>query len=99
MPVDFRSIPITIPNGTGGKTPTAVVTFGSVVRRADTALKAITFDFASADHHINVVEATTGVRAINGNTVTVAVNVRYADKNFDDNYSGLAQIMVIAEVA
>lgn len=98
MPTDFKSVPITIPTGTGTKTPTGQVTFGSRVIRAETALKAITLDYAKDDHHINVVEATTGVRAINGNTVTVAVNIRYADKNFDDGYSGFAQILVIAEV-
>jgi hypothetical protein len=99
MPTEFRSVPITIPNGAGTKTPTGTVSFGSAVLRADTALKAITFDYTSDDHHINVVEATTGVRSIVGNTVTVAVNVRYADKNFDDAYGGFAQILVIAQVA
>jgi hypothetical protein len=63
------------------------------------AVKSFFFDFASDDHHINVVEATSGIRAINGNTVTVAANARYADKNFDDSYSGQVHVLVIAQVA
>jgi hypothetical protein len=99
MPTDFRSVNIPIPAGTGTKTVQSVVTFGSNVQRADTAVKSFFFDFASDDHHINVVEATSGIRAINGNSVTVAANARYADKNFDDSYSGQVHVLVIAQVA
>lgn len=76
-----------------------MVSFGSPVQRAETAVKSFFFDFSRDDHHINVVEATSGVRAINGNTVTVAANCRYADKNFDDAYTGQVHVLVIAQVA
>ena len=99
MPTDFRSVNILIPGGTGTKNVQSVVSFGSAVQRADTAVKSFVFDYASDDHHINVVEATSGVRAINGNTVTVAANARYADKNFDDSYSGQVTVLVVAQVA
>jgi hypothetical protein len=99
MPTDFRSVNIPLPDGTGTKTIPADVTFGSAVRSADTAVKSFFFDYDSDDHHINVVEATTGVRTIQGNTVTVAANARYADRNFDDAYTGQVTVLVIAQVA
>jgi hypothetical protein len=99
MPTDFRSVNIPLPDGTGTKTPQSVVSFGSAVLSADTAVKSFFFDYDSDDHHINVVEATTGVRAIQGNTVIVAANARYADRNFDDAYTGQVTVLVIAQVA
>lgn len=99
MPTDFRSINLTLPRGTGPNLPRGTVTFNSRVISADTAIKSFFFDFASEDHHINVVEATSGVVSINGNTVTVGANARYADQNFDDPYTGQVHILVIAQVA
>lgn len=99
MPTDFRSINLTFPGGTGNKQPRGTVTFNSRVIDADTAIKSFVFDFTSDDHHINVVEATSGVIEKRGNTVTVGANARYADKNGDDAYTGQVWVLVIAQVA
>lgn len=99
MPADFRSVNLPVPGGTGTKTVEDTVIFGSPVQRADTALRSFLFDYSSEDHHINVVEATTGVVSINGNTVRVRAVCRYADKNFDDAYTGRIQLLVVAQVA
>lgn len=99
MPADFRSINLAIPGGTGTKAVNGTVFFGSQVQRADTAVSSFNFDYSSDDHHINVVRASSNVSAINGNAVTVAATCLYADKNFDDSYTGSIELLVIAQVA
>ena len=101
MPVDFRQSSITIPAGIGRRTIPASVSFGSPVLRASVALNGFALDFAGngVDHHINVVEADTDLVSINGNRVNFQIQCQYADKNFDDSYSGYVTALVIAEVA
>jgi hypothetical protein len=101
MPIDFRQSSITVPAGVGRRSIPASVSFGSTVRRASVALNGFMLDFAGADvdHHINIVEADTDLVSINGNTVNFQVECQYADRNFDDTYSGYVTALVIAEVA
>ena len=75
------------------------MTFSSPVRRADVALNGFKLDFASSDHHINVVEVDADNVAISGNVVHYRVECQYADKNFDDSYNGNIEVLVIADVA
>lgn len=98
MPVDFRSLSIPIPGGSGTKVVEDTAVFGGQVARADTALKSILFDYSSSDHHINVVEAQTSVINTINNTVRVRVICRYADQNFDDAYTGHVRVLVVADV-
>ncbi|GGM35818.1 hypothetical protein GCM10012275_03830 [Longimycelium tulufanense] len=97
MPVEFRTSSITIPNGTGRRSIQGTVTFGTNVIRAGVALNGFKLDYANSDHHINVLEADTDIVSISGRTVTFRVEAQYADKNFDDPYSGYVTALVIAE--
>jgi hypothetical protein len=99
MPIDFRSINIEIPAGTGTKVREDSVLFGSSVLRADSAIKSFLFDYSNADHHINVVEVATSVVGTPGPTARVRVLCRYADQNFDDSYTGNVRVLVVAQVA
>jgi hypothetical protein len=99
MPIDFRTVSINIPAGTGRRTIPGSATFGSQVRRAGIALNGFALDYVSSDHHINIVEADTDIASISGNTVTFNVECHYADQNFDDSYQGYVTALVIAEVA
>jgi hypothetical protein len=99
MALDFRRRTIQIPNGTGRRSIDDSVTFSSPVRRADVALNGFKLDFASSDHHINVVEVDADNVAISGNVVHYRVECQYADKNFDDSYNGNIEVLVIADVA
>ncbi len=95
---EFRTVTVRVPRGTGRRSIEATVRFGAPVRRANVALNGFKLDFASADHHINIVEADTDLVAIDGNTVRIRVECNYADKNFDDPFSGYVTALVIAEV-
>lgn len=99
MPLDFRRRTIQIPNGTGRRSIDDSVTFNSRVRRADVALNGFKLDFTNSDHHINVVEVDTDRVSVSENEVHYRVECNYADKNFDDSYSGNVEVLVIAEVA
>lgn len=98
MPIEFRTSSVTIPNGTGRRRIERSVSFSSPVKRASVAMNGFKLDYASSDHHINIAEADTDVASISGNTVTFRVECNYADKNFDDPYSGYVTALVIAEV-
>ena len=95
---DFRTVPIQIPEGTGRRSIEGSATFRAPVRRASVALNGFKFDYVNSDHHINVVEADTDIVSISDNKVTFRVKCNYADKNFDDPYSGYVTVQVIAEV-
>jgi hypothetical protein len=99
MATDFRWIRLPVPRGTGTKTVKGTVTFNSQVQNARAALAGFTFDYSSDDHHINIAQIASYIDAYNINRVTVAAQCQYADKNFDDEYSGNIDLLVIAQVA
>jgi hypothetical protein len=99
MALDFRRRTIQIPNGTRRRSIDDDVTFNSRVRRAEVTLKGFRLDFTNSDHHINVVEVDTDLVSISENEVHYRVECLYADKNFDDSYSGNVEVLVIADVA
>jgi hypothetical protein len=99
MATDFRWIRLPVPRGLGTRTVKGTVTFGSQVQNARAAVAGFTFDYYSDDHHINIVQIASYIDAYNINRVTVAAQCQYADKNFDDEYSGNVDLLVIAQVA
>ena len=99
MPVRFQVSPVTIPPGTGRRNIPASHTFPSNVLHAGVALNGYRFDFLDSDHHINVVEADTDLVSTTNRTVNFNVQCDYADKNFDDRYQGVVQVLIIAEPA
>ena len=98
MAIEFRTSSVAIPNGTGRRSIAGSAAFSSPVVRASVAMNGFKLDYASSDHHINIVEADTDIVSISGNTVNFRVECSYADKNFDDAYSGYVTALVIAEV-
>ena len=98
MPVDFRQVSLSIPSGTGRRMIESSVTFGSRVNRAVVVLNGFKLDFANEDHHINLLEVATRATAII-DTVRLRIEADYADKNFDDPYTGYVTATVIADVA
>jgi len=74
------------------------VSFQKKVRVAEVAVRGFLLDFASKDHHINVVEVATEFGGIEGEIVRFRVACEYADKNFDDEYSGHVDVLVIADL-
>jgi hypothetical protein len=99
MAIDFRTVNLTVPGGSGTKTITGTAFFGSDVRRAATAINGFRLDYADADHHINVIEVNAEVIGTPGAAVSLRVLCQYADKNFDDAYSGRVDLLVVADVA
>ncbi len=98
MAIEFRTSSVTIPKGKGRRKIEGSATFSSPVKRASVAMNGFKLDYASSDHHINIVEADTDLASISGSTVKFRVECNYADKNFDDAYSGYVTALVIAEV-
>lgn len=99
MPTEFQTVSLTIPGGTGPKEMIGEVVFNAPVVRAETAIKSFSFDYTRSDHHINVVEAATTILSISETTVRVHVVCLYGDKNFDDPFTGLVDVLVLAQVA
>jgi hypothetical protein len=99
MPVDFRQVSLSIPSGTGRRMIESSVTFGSRVNRAVVVLNGFKLDFSNEDHHINLLEADTDISTIVNNTVRLRIEADFADKNFDDPYTGYVSATVIADVA
>lgn len=97
MSVDFKTISIPVPSGTGRRRLRNDVEFSSSVNRAAVTLNGFKVDFANTDHHINVIEIDTDLEDIHGNVVFFAVECQYADKNFDDSYSGYVTVTVMAD--
>lgn len=112
MAVDFRTESITLPGGTGRKQFFGSTSFPSNVNRAIVTLNGFRVDFADADHHINIIEIDTDLGghpprpgqqnpppAIEGILVRWTVEAYYADKNFDDKYTGYVSVTVIVDRA
>jgi hypothetical protein len=102
MAIDFRATRVDIPkgrnpSGTQWRNFTGKVTFGSEVRRAESAIQSFDLDYTDSDHHINLIQVQTDVAALAGPEVRFDVAVFYCDKNFDDYYKGWVDVLVIAE--
>jgi hypothetical protein len=97
MSVDFRTVNLNIPSGTGRRRIFGSTTFPTEINRAAVTLNGFKTDFANADHHINVVEIDTDLVSFAGNTVNFVVEAQYADKNFDDSYSGFVTATVLVD--
>lgn len=98
MPIDFRTVSITIPQGTGRRSIEGAAVFNSRVLRAGVSLNGFRLDFAAPDRPFNLMEADTDILSINQNTVRFRVECHLADRNFDDPYSGYVTASVTAEV-
>jgi len=106
MAVDFRTESLNVPNGTGRKRLFGTTRFPSNVNRASVTLNGFKVDFADDDHHINIIEIDTDLGGhpgtpppppIEGGIVRWTAEVYYADKNFDDAYSGYLTATVIVD--
>jgi hypothetical protein len=98
MALAFVTPRIEIPSGTGMRVIRSAHNFGRPVNSAAVALNGFKVDYASDDHHINVIEANTAVEAVTGSQVSYRVVCQFADKNFDDEYSGFIDVLLVADV-
>ena len=98
MAVEFIITKVDVPKGTGPRQINGSVPFQRKVRVANIALRGFLLDFVTNDHHMNVVEVTTEFAGTEGEIVHFRVKCQYADKNFDDAYSGRVDVLVIADL-
>jgi hypothetical protein len=98
LAIEFITTFVDVPPGTGRRQLNGSVNLADkFVRSANVALAGFTLDFANSDHHINVVEVATQFAGFRGQIVNFRVTCQYADKNFDDTYSGRIFVLVIVE--
>ena len=98
MAVEFITTRIDVPRGRQRRQLNGSVTFQKKVRVANIALRGFVLDFVSNDHHMNIVEVTTDFAGSEGEIVRFRVNCQYADKNFDDEFLGHVDVLVIADL-
>jgi hypothetical protein len=98
MAVEFITTRIDVPRGRGRRQLNGSVSFQRKIRVANIALRGFLLDFVTSDHHINIVEVTTDLAGSEGEIVRFRVNCQYADKNFDDEYFGHVDVLVIADL-
>ena len=98
MAVAFLTKKIDVPRGSGRRELHDSVSFQGKVRVAEVALRGFLLDFVTSDHHINVVEVATEFAGAEGEIVRFRVDCQYADKNFDDQYFGHVDVLVIADL-
>lgn len=97
MPIEFINKRIEVPRGTGRRQLNGNVPFQRKVTSANVALGGFLLDFVKSDHHINIAEVSVHVGVIEGEIVHFRAFCQYADKNFDDEYFGHIDVLVIAE--
>jgi hypothetical protein len=98
MAVAFNTKRVEVRPGTGRRQLNDKVPFQNKVRVAEVAVRGFLLDFVNSDHHINVVEVSTNLGVIEGEIVHFRVDCQYADRNFDDQYSGHVDVLVIADL-
>lgn len=101
MAFAWRSDRAEIPSGTTGRwSIERNVTFDTPVRNVVVTLNGFKLDFSSEDHHINIIEVDIAFNRFGGGNRTVffQASAQYADKNFDDPYSGYVDTVIIADV-
>lgn len=99
MALDVRFERVVFGPGRGRRTRTGSSPMRSAVREAVVALNGFKVDFTNNDHHINLIEVDVDFAGASGSVVNWRVDVQYADKNFDDNYTAEVQFVIIADVA
>ena len=103
MTVAFEVLSIPVSGGSGTKIEHGTAVFNGDVRSYETAIKGFLFDYSDSDHHINVIEVTTG-RPRDPDPdpplgrARVEVVCQYADRNSDDAYTGRVDVLVVAHV-
>jgi hypothetical protein len=98
MAIEFITTRVEVPRGRGRRQLNGSVSFQRKVRVANIALRGFLLDFVSSDHHINIVEVSTNFAGSEGEIVRFRVSCQYADKNFDDEYFGHVDVLVIADL-
>jgi hypothetical protein len=98
MAVAFSNKRVPVPPGKGPRQLHDSVSFQGKVRVAEVALRGFLLDYATSDHHINVVEVAAQFAGTEGEIVHFRVVCQYADKNEDDRYSGYVDVLVIADL-
>jgi hypothetical protein len=102
MPLALKRRTITIPTTKKRYKKDFQERFDSNVRHVDIAVNGFKLDYQNpeGDRSLNVVEVDTDiVGEPNGRDVTFRVEAHLADKNFDDEYNGYVQVLLIADVA
>ena len=107
MAIKFKKQRINIPLGRGRRgNPREFpgsFEFDSRVLSSEIILGGFKFDFKSDDHHINEIE----INPVKigrtppdpeGNKIFFNLECQYADKNFDDKWSGYIDLIAIADV-
>lgn len=96
--IEFIEKKINIPVGKGTRVIPASVDFSKDVVSANVVINGFRFDYKKDDHHINVIQVDSRFLGQTGKKVNFEIRCQYADKNFDDEYFGDVQVLVIAEV-
>lgn len=99
MSVQFRTVPITIPSGSGRKIIDGVAIFDSDVLSAGVALNGFSLRFDNRDKRFLNLEADTDFNSISGNTVSFRVECNLANDSGDDPYSGYVTALVTADIS
>ena len=97
--IDWRTVPVPVPIGTGRRTIPGVATFAPQVQvvRAAVALNGFKLEYVN-QHRVLVVEADTDLNNIAGNVVNFSIECDLRDNSGNDDYSGYVTVLVIAEV-
>lgn len=100
--MEFRTDSISFgrDRGSGPRTDTKDITFGSNVTQATAVLTGSDFGFSPrSDHHLGMVDIRVDANIL-GNTVrvTATLGVRDWSDNWDDNYEGTIYFAVLAEL-
>lgn len=101
MPVEFRSARVNFgpARGSGGQNRRGSVTFPTPVLRARAVMNGFRARYTGSDHElkelrINIDDSP----SIIDRTVNFNVNYLLGDRNFDDEYEGFVDVVVIADV-
>jgi hypothetical protein len=97
MAVEFIRRTVEIPRGRGRRSISDAADFSRSIVRANVALNGFLLEFSQRDHHIRVIEVDTDIVSVAGHRATFRVECQYADKNFDDEYFGRVEVLVIAD--
>jgi hypothetical protein len=97
MAIEFIRRTVEIPRGRGRRSINDAADFSRRIVRANVALNGFLLEFSHADHHISVIEVDTDIVGVDGHRATFRVECQYADKNFDDEYFGRVEVLVIAD--
>jgi hypothetical protein len=95
--VEFIRRTVEIPLGIGRRSIIDAADFSGSIVRAHVAINGFQLQFANGDHHIGRIEVDTDIVNVAGHRATFRVECQYADKNFDDQYLGRVEVLVIAD--